>query len=163
MRAIVGTAAAVAIGVAGVTAAQKWGPGGEDHTTRDETGQIVSDGKIGAFVLRVGDCLNLSRTSGEISTTDGVPCTSEHNAEVLAEYETQISDFDESAIEKEAEEKCMNLILADRAIDISKIDQGLNDYSLPTLTPSSESFAEGDREITCLVKFDLPISQSVRG
>lgn len=41
----------------GLVGAGSLGLAGEDNTTRDETGAVVDGGEVGAFRVRLGDCL----------------------------------------------------------------------------------------------------------
>jgi len=79
-RAAVGVVAGVGLVGAGYA-----GLGGQDDSTRDEAGQIVEGGEVGAFRIRLGDCFN-SGAIDEIESVQGVPCSSPHDGEVYLAF-----------------------------------------------------------------------------
>ena len=73
---------AAGLGLVGVGYA---GLAGEDNTTRDNAGQVVEGGELGALRIRIGDCF-LDTEGSTIEAVDAVPCTQSHKFEVYAAF-----------------------------------------------------------------------------
>lgn len=129
---------------------------------RDESGTIVDVGAIDAFSFQVGDCLmNIETTTesqedfdsgGEYQVTQGVgvPCSSTHIYEVYHVEPNGIqSAFELNQAGLIAEEICYDNFESFAAISFESTS-----LSFTSLFPSDESFAAGDREITCLIYAD---------
>ena len=138
---IIGGAAVVGgVAIFGGTAAM------DDNTTRDESGEIIESGGVGAFAVRVGDCVQLP-TAQLVQSMEGVPCGSAHDAEAFATFDVTGEDYVEERVGAEAERGC--LARWTPALGTSYEDD--QELDLQTLTPTAESWAEGDREIMCFV------------
>jgi hypothetical protein len=119
----------------------------EDHTTRDEAGDITEAGGLGAYALQVGDCIQLPDADTVISV-EGVPCAEPHDAQVFAEFVLPDGDFPGlDAVELAAGEGCYQRWPA--AVGTAYESDPASDFTV--LTPTAESWAEGDREVTCLL------------
>ena len=137
------------LAVGGIGAYEKWGKGGEDNTVRDQSGVIVEQGDLGVFVLSIGDCFDAA--TGTISTTEGLPCSSSHENEYVGEYELVVDVFPGSdSLTNEAYEKCLPLV-AEYVGDTDKVVEAYPNLSWSGLTPTEESFAEGDRTVGCFI------------
>ena len=138
------------------------GVAGVDNTTRDEAGQITVQGELGAFVTKIGDCINdLPNSKGEekigFSTVTGVPCDQPHHWQVIHKGEITLDEFSESGVLRETQ------ILCDAALerifdsfeesDLDRITDFENAYS-NYLFPVAESWAEGDRTVDCMLGSD---------
>ena len=77
--------AGVAAGL-GLVGAGYAGLAGEDNTTRDNSGQVVEGGELGAFRIRVGDCFVDPLAGSTFEAVDAVPCTQPHMFEVYAAF-----------------------------------------------------------------------------
>ncbi len=125
------------------------GLGGQDETTRDESGNIVEAGEVGAFRIQLGDCLN-GVTTGLVESMEGVPCTSPHDVEVY--YAFNLPDSGDSypgdAVTGElAGEACYNAF----AGFVGK-DYESSIYEISSLSPSADSWEQlDDREVLCLI------------
>lgn len=111
------------------------------------------------YSLRIGDCLNDLSTEDEIEELPVVPCSEPHDGEVYAEFkltETTFPGID--AIEKKADPRCTDLLkaYAPGAID----DPAVDTYFL---YPTAESWARGDRAITCIASFDPARTGKLKG
>jgi hypothetical protein len=131
-----------------------------DQTTRDDSGAIIQEGDLGVFSFKIGDCINDLGEGSTIEKARGVPCSEPHEAEVYAE--TFITDSSESRpanFNDNADEYCLAQFprFVGISYDSSKLDATY-------LTPSEESWLEGDREITCLI-YDPegPVTGSLQG
>lgn len=137
---IVGGALAVgAIGYAGTT-------GFEDNTTRDASGAITESGGLGVFELRVGDCVNMPAVGEYYESLEGVPCSDMHDREVYHLFDVPGADWPgDAAVSASANNGCYDAFepYVGRAYERSDLDIGL-------LTPTAETWAEGDREVVCM-------------
>ncbi len=145
----------IVIGVAGtgLAASVAASLGGFDNTTRDDDGQITNGGEISIFNVQVGDCLkdgdlaNLE-TQGSVSESVGVPCTEPHKYEVFGEkIVSDLDSFSRVAVISEAEEFCLSSFQS--YIGVAYKDSLLE---FTYLFPTEDSWANGDKEITCLVE-----------
>jgi len=116
-----------------------------DNTVRDNAGEIVEAGELGVFSLRVGDCVrDLVGTEYEVSEGQGVPCSEAHNYEVF--YETFFQDYSIFEINRVAEDVCETPFESYVGIPYEE-----SRYYITFLTPTAQSYEEGDREVTCLL------------
>lgn len=127
-----------------------------DNTTRDDSGAIVQSGDLGAFVTKVGDCLN-GLPTGNQSTIDvlkGVPCSEAHHWQVVHKENISLANFDQAAVDNEAKNVCDNAL---NSLVNSLSDSKFNEYKSAvstTLQPTSESWAHEDRVVDCLLGSD---------
>ena len=125
------------------------GLGGQDATTRDDDGAIVESGEIGAFRIKLGDCLN-GQTTGLIESMEGVPCSSPHDVEVY--YAFNLPDGDgsypgDTATGEAAGDGCYNAFAG-----FVGHPYETSIYGFTTLSPSAESWDQlDDREVLCLI------------
>jgi hypothetical protein len=142
-------------GAAALIGVSVWGIAGEDNSTRDESGQIVVSGEVGAFVTKLGDCLESLPDGKSVSTVPGVPCGEPHHWQVYHKEESSLSDFDEALIVEEANRICSSALenivpkLSEAQFEIYEDSDG--SYFAPTAT----SWEKGDRTIDCLRGSDL--------
>lgn len=144
LKKLAATATAGTIAWAGISAI--------DNTTRDEAGQIVSAGDLGAFVTKVGDCLNgLSSQQSTVDVIQGVPCTQAHHWQVVYKDNLNLSTFSEDAVTLGAQQICEPIVnsLIDRMSDAQLIEY--QNAEVKTLQPTSESWANEDRIVDCLI------------
>lgn len=119
-----------------------------DQTTRDDNGSIIQEGELGVFSFKIGDCIKDVKEGDSLDQATGVPCSEAHQMEVYAE--TFIEDSSETlpaTFDKNGDEYCFAEF--SRFVGISYENSKL-DFTY--LTPSEDSWKEGDREITCLIK-----------
>ena len=147
-RLIGAVAGAAGIGAVGIGYA---GIAGQDDTTRDEeTGEVVEGGEIGAFRIRVGDCL-ADVTVGEFESAEAVPCSTPHLVEVYAAFNLE-GDLDApfpgvSTVTDSAEAECLHRFapFVDHPFATSIFD-------IQTITPAEEGWQRlDDREVLCLI------------
>ncbi|MCF8552695.1 MAG: septum formation family protein [Candidatus Planktophila sp.] len=139
-----------AVAVAGTIA---WaGISAIDNTTRNETGQIVESGDLGAFVTKVGDCIyDLPQGSGTVDILKGVPCSEPHHWQVIHKENSKLTEYSQSALENETEQICD---AASESLAYSLDDLKLFEYqnvSEEYFLPTSESWENEDRVIDCLI------------
>ena len=132
------------------------GISGIDNTSRDDSGKITTAGDLGAFVTKVGDCLNGLPTgqTGSIDVIKGVPCSEGHHWQVVHKGNLDLGEFNVDAVAKGARELCKpvydNLFYG---LSESKYNEYQNSEG-NSLQPTSESWAHDDRVVDCLVGSD---------
>jgi len=121
----------------------------DDETTRDSAGQIVEGGDLGAFTIKVGDCLG-GGVTGEIESVQGVPCDQPHQSEVYHSFAVPEGDGTfpgTEAMQDQADEGCLGAFQGFVGLDY---DSSI--YEISTITPTAESWAQlEDREVLCLI------------
>lgn len=133
-----------------------------DETTRNESGDIIEGGGLGAFVIQVGDCVNVPDES-LVASLEGTPCWEPHDAE--AYYSFDITGHTaypgESAITTAADTACAAQFHPYVGISLDQSELGFT-----WLAPTEEGWDEADdRGVTCLA---MPwsgnkLESSVRG
>ena len=138
--------------------------GGAD---RDASGQIVSEGTLDAFSLRVGDCTNEPEASedeefAEIATVIAVPCDQPHDNEFYHVFDVvNRQEFSgDEAVYEEAFQGCY-----DQFETFIGLDYESSVLEIYPIYPSAGSWAEGDREVICgLYHIDFEkLTGSVKG
>ena len=120
-----------------------------DETTRNDAGDIVEGGGLGAFVIQNGDCINLPSES-LVQSVEGVPCHAAHDAEVYSLFDMASPESaypGVNAVDKAAVDGCLARFHAfvGVAYEYSELD-------VYYLHPTEESWDElDDREIVCMV------------
>lgn len=133
---------------------------------RGDDGALAAAGTLSVTDLRVGDCFNTDGET-EIADVDGVPCTEPHNYEVFAVHTYDgalpLTDASSEAVFRDLCEGDFEAYVgapyATSAIYGSMI------------SPSEESYADGDREYVCILfepdpdnfSDDLVLTESLRG
>ncbi|WP_435736898.1 septum formation family protein [Cellulosimicrobium sp. PMB13] len=125
-------------------------PGSEP--VRDDSGAITeADTDADVFSLTVGDCTtdpeDVGTEAAEVTTVPVVPCAEPHDNEVYAS--TMLPDGDypgEDAVLESADTHCYD---AFAGFVGTAYEDSVYDYW--PMYPTSESWAQGDREVLCLV------------
>ncbi|MEU5317192.1 DUF4190 domain-containing protein [Streptomyces sp. NPDC021056] len=124
----------------------------------------AASGEGSAYSLKKGDCFDSGSDAltGETYDVDEVPCAQVHQGEVFAVVKLPGGDFPgDSVIEDTADDKCYAL-QETYAMDAWAVPEDVDVYYL---VPSDDSWAFGDREITCLfgnVDEDKSLTGSLR-
>ena len=133
----------VGLGFAGIA--------GQDNTTRDETGAIVEGGELGAFRIRIGDCIG-GEMGDLVESVEGVPCDQLHEFEVYHAFNIPEGDNGypgDASIEEQAYIGCYDAFAPFVGATYEESLYGFN-----TLTPTKEGWEElDDREVLCLIGF----------
>jgi len=136
-RSILGIAAGTVAAVIGFTAAAE----------RNDSGEIVSAGSVGAFEVQIGDCFDDEAfESDEISEVPAVPCSQEHDNEVYAVFDLTGDWPGDERVQELAHEGC----LARFAGAIGKTYED-SEIDFTQIYPSQGSWKErNDREVLCV-------------
>ena len=147
------------VGGLGLGVAAWAGIAGVDSTTRDDAGQITVQGELGVFVTQLGDCVNdvPDGTAVEVSTLTGVPCDQPHHWQLIHKGEITLEEYSRSAVKTEARLLCNSAIEELITSFVSANDEEIYEYENAgafTISPTSESWVEGDRTVDCLIGSD---------
>ena len=121
-----------------------------DWTTeadRDSTGAIIGEGSVDAFEVKIGDCFDDSNSFDEITSLPGVPCAEPHDNEAYAVIELTLNSYPAGdAMSDMATDVCIEQFesFVGRDYETSELD-------IFTMYPTSESWAQNDREVVCAV------------
>ncbi|HEY9412677.1 MAG TPA: septum formation family protein [Jiangellaceae bacterium] len=122
---------------------------GGDEPSRDPSGQVTeSEPAADVFSVKVGDCIGAFGDGEQVSEIPVVPCTEPHDQEVYAAV--QVPDAAEypgdAAVEDQAKTDCSAEFqtFVGLAYDDSELYVNF-------LTPTADSWAQGDREILCTI------------
>jgi hypothetical protein len=131
-----------------------------DEPLRDDSGAVVSEGTLDVFSLSVGDCLKTleANEDGDFDESTAVPCSEPHIYEVF--YDFSVENATLEAIQVEADNEC--LVRYETFIGLAF---PLSTIVYTTLVPTTESYSQGDRAVSCLAHLeDLePVTGSLRG
>lgn len=99
------------------------------------------------FSIGVGDCEVTNQDEGEVSDTTIIDCAKPHATEIYASVSVPDGDFPgDSAIEDQAISDCKSEFNSFIGIDF---DDSI--YSFSWYFPTEGTWADGDREILCMV------------
>ena len=120
-------------------------------TQRDASGApTAANTDADVFSIKVGDCLNDATASGTVTTAPIVPCSQPHDSEAYKSILMQDGDFPgEDAIKDQADQGC-----ADAFPDFVGISYDDSNLKISYYFPTSDSWANGDREILCTIYDD---------
>lgn len=134
------------------------GLAGEDNTTRDEAGQVVDGGEVGAFRIRIGDCFqDPDTTTDEFESVEAVPCTERHDNEAYAAFNLNGDTFPGvSAIQEQADQGCY-----DRFSSFVGVAYDESELDFWSMYPSEGSWDQlDDREVVCAV-YNYDLTQAI--
>lgn len=118
---------------------------GIDSTPGPSAGSTGSSTDV--FTLNVGDCINDADLEGKVSTVPNVDCAQPHDSEAFGGITIADGDFPgAAAVKTQSETGCSAQFATFVGIDYSA---STLDYSY--FYPTAESWAQGDREIVCLI------------
>lgn len=141
--AIAGLAAIAAVAGLTLTACSK-------EPQRDPSG-VITESAEGAdvFSIKVGDCTG-DLATGDLTELDAIPCGDPHKSEAYAAITLDDGDYPGTeAVKTQADDGCSGGF--ETFIGVAYDDSEL---FLTSLTPTEDSWAQGDREILCLVYDD---------
>ncbi len=126
------------------------GLAGQDETTRNDAGEVIEGGDLGAFRIRIGDCF-VDSIEGTFEEVGAVPCSQLHRSEVYAAFNLP-GDEDAAypgdiSLSADAEQGCY-----DRFTRFVGVAYESSVYGFGTITPSQGSWEElDDREVMCTI------------
>ena len=127
-----------------------------DATATTTTGSDASSDPVAAeetsvFELEVGDCFDDPESTDAIQTVPVVPCDQPHDNEIIALVDHPGGAADPfpgvEAIETLGDEQCQGEAFSTYV----GVEYEFSRYFITTLTPTEGSWAQGDREIVCIV------------
>jgi hypothetical protein len=135
---LIGSAAIAGLFVVGLGACS-------DDPERDAAGQVTEAGDESVFEIAVGDCLTDQSSAEQVSDVPVVPCTEPHSSEVYHLYQVPGDTFP-GDFTQVTEEQCKPAFqtFVGMAYDQSVLE-------VTTLEPTVETWADGDRELVCIV------------
>ena len=136
------------LGIAAAAGALVLGLGAcSDEPERDDTGAITEEGDADVFTLKVGDCLSdQAGATGEVSDVPVVPCEEPHDSEIFHSYIIPDAETFPGSFDEHIDAQCVPQFetFVGVAYDASTLE-------LSWLEPTAQSWAEGDRELLCIV------------
>ncbi len=115
-------------------------------TSSDTTSDSPSTDTVDAFSIKIGDCF-LDPNVSQVSSLEIVPCSQPHFAEAFHKFDlTDATMPDEELMKQRASDGCTPAF--DAFIGKTYNESALDYYYF---TPTTESWASGDREILCAV------------
>jgi hypothetical protein len=117
---------------------------GDNPGTGTDTGEGTD---TDVFTIVVGDCLNDGSVEGEVSTVKTIDCAEPHDSEAYASVIMTDGDFPgDQAVQDQAIADCTSEFSAFVGLDYES-----SIYNFSYYYPTAESWAQGDREILCLI------------
>jgi len=120
-------------------------------TQRDASGTPTAENdNADVFSIKVGDCLNDATASGTVTSAPIVPCSKPHDSEAYKSILMKDGDFPgEEAVKTQADQGC-----GDAFPDFVGIAYDDSKLSISYYFPTTDSWANGDREILCTIYDD---------
>lgn len=135
------------------------GGGGEDTSaeTQKQPARESKEGTITAGALKVGDCISDANSrTGDVTTFDGVKCDERHDGEVYTLITLEGGEGaripSEAFINGKGQRGCRARLKRQTTARQFRDSQ----LGFKFVYPTPESWAEGDREITCVATFKKP-------
>jgi nitrite reductase/ring-hydroxylating ferredoxin subunit len=118
----------------------------EPTASVDSKGNVTSRGSLGVFQLTTGQCFNEPNdSSAAVSSIEAIPCAQPHDAQVVGTYNLTDAFYNPAAIDNEADSGCQKMA-AGPSVDQSRLGDSAE---IVEFSPSSDSWATGDRRVTC--------------
>jgi hypothetical protein len=117
----------------------------DDDSTRDQSGEVVEGGDVGAFRLQVGDCL-AQEAVGDVESVPVVPCAEPHDSELYHSFDLPGTEYPgEEAIIESAQQGCFD---AFETFIGASYESSI--YDISYLYPVEESWNKlNDRTVLC--------------
>ncbi|HKV20861.1 MAG TPA: septum formation family protein [Mycobacterium sp.] len=112
---------------------------------------------VSATDVKAGDCLKELPASGLVITVDTAPCGEPHAGEIFSVMTMPDGDFPGTFAIEEYQNRC-GPELADYSPEAAADPQ----VGLFVLFPSEDSWAQGDRTVTCIATTDAPRTGSLK-
>jgi hypothetical protein len=133
--------------------------GGDDDesASKGQPARESKQGTIAAGALRVGDCISDANSrTGDVTTFDGVKCDERHDGEVYTLIKLKGGDKakipSEAFINGKGQRGCRARLRRQATARAFRDKQ----LGFKFVYPTPDSWADGDREITCVATFKKP-------
>ncbi|WP_164545151.1 septum formation family protein [Antribacter gilvus] len=155
------TAASLAalVGFGALGLGQMFGPQVAEPA-RDESGAATAAAVVDVFMIDVGDCLDASVLTAEVSSVPLVPCSHPHDSEVYAITEL-VGDYHpgDAVVAATADTFC-----SDQFEEFVGLPTAGSVLSYLALQPSEQSWiSRDDRLVQCLVTSTEPVTGTMAG
>lgn len=121
----------------------------DDEPRRDPEGNVTESADAAdVFDVRVGDCVGAFEDGDEVTEIPVLPCDQSHDQEVYARFELADAEAfpGKEELNKQANEKCLQEFQAFVGVPYND-----SELYVEFLTPSEDSWDDGDREVLCTV------------
>ncbi len=139
--------------IAGIVLSVLWIVGGAMFVVA-----VVNSDRVTANDVAVGDCLAEIPDGERVLTVKTVGCDESHAGEVFAVLTMPDGDFPGQAAVEAYHEKCSPELASYSPESI--LDDSVQLY---VLYPTAETWADGDRVVTCIATLDPPRTGSIKG
>lgn len=119
---------------------------------------VLADGTVTATDVQQGDCLAEIPGDTRVRTVQTVDCAEPHAGEVFAVLAMPDGDFPGAQAIEDYTENCGPELASYSPAAIE--DESVQLY---VLYPTADSWADGDRAVTCIATLDPPRAGSIRG
>jgi len=131
--------------------------GGSGDNTEQAPSRESTEGTIAAADLKVGDCISDANSrTGDVRTFDGVDCDEPHDGEVYTLIRLKGADNakppSEAFINGKGQRGCRARLRRQATAKAFRDSQ----LGFKFVYPTPDSWADGDRDITCVVTFKKP-------
>jgi len=123
------------------------GSGNDNNTPRPADSSVTASSTLNAFQLHLGDCLNSAAINGNFTSVPATACTEAHDSEVISIFNVTDATFDQDSIDTEAQTQCEQAMTTYVGPNYDSVTPALE---ASWFTPTSQSWAQGDREVDCL-------------
>ena len=114
---------------------------------RDNSGEVVAEGRESVFDLRVGDCISELKGGEEVATTTVVPCADPHDYELFANFDLEAVAYPgNEAVVELTMERCL-----ERFAEYFQIAYEESALDVSAFYPTEDSWSgAADRGVSCL-------------
>jgi hypothetical protein len=119
---------------------------------------FIGKGTVTATDVKVGDCLKEIPSSTRVMTVDTVGCDETHAGEVFAVLLMPEGDYPGQSAIEEYQNKCEPELSSYAPAAITD-----DSVQLYVLYPTTETWEQGDRAVTCIATLDPPRTGSLKG
>ena len=119
---------------------------------------VLGKGTVTATDIEVGDCLAEIPGDTRVMTVQTVACEEPHAGEVFAVLQMPDGDFPGQPAIDEYADRC-----SPELASYSPAAMEDDSVQLYVLYPTAETWAEGDRAVTCIATLDPPRTGSIKG
>lgn len=119
---------------------------------------VVGQGTVTATDVQLGDCLSEIPSDARVLTVKTVSCDEVHAGEVFAVLTMPDGDYPGDAAVAEFSDQCSPELAA-----YSPAAMEDDSVQLYVLYPTAETWANGDRAVTCVATLDPPRAGTLKG